>query len=90
MEETGGRTELRVSFTLHHAPPGASGGAPTSGLSSTFELGFFRKTPAAGPILDLHISLCRTPFLVIFSPLESLFNILHIRIKNHSKTRSIE
>ena len=82
-EETGGRMEVGVSLMLHHAHPGESGGAPTSGLSSTFELGFFRKTLAAGPILDLHISLFRAPFLVIFSPLESLFNILHIRIKNH-------
>ena len=81
-EETGGRMELRVSLTLHHALPGASGEPPWSGSSPTFAK-LFPKTLAVGPISDLHISLCKAPFLVIFSPLENLFNILHIRIKNY-------
>ena len=83
MEETGGRTELGVRLTRRHMLPGESGGAFRSGSSPTFELGFFWKTLVVGPISDLHISLCRTLFFVIFTPLESLFNILHIRVKNY-------
>jgi hypothetical protein len=67
MEETGGRKELGVRLTRRQAQVGEP---PLSGSS-------------AGPISGLHISLYRTLFLEIVTPLEGLFNILHIRIKNY-------
>ena len=44
-------------------------------------LGFFPKTLVAVPISGFHISLCRAPFWVIFTPFESLLRVLQFRIK---------